>query len=226
MNRVETDQIVYSNQARSIQKFTIQLSESSSLIDHLSKLEALNELNITSRTLGGFGYHCSIYMNNLLEKIESTLTTLKLVHVGILPINISSISTCHNLKTLALQESIMPGIMDHYISQAFPNLRTLLIKHCTWKPPVFYLNNLNLFYLEFVDNFTDDNKCVLVETLSNKEKRYYTTKKRLGREEESNANIRDVITMKSLPFGQRKNSPRTTFVCDSLYSFMLVNMYN
>jgi hypothetical protein len=159
------------------------------------------------------------------EKIESTLTTLKLVHVRILPINISSISTCHNLKTLTLQESIMPGIMDHYISQAFPNLCTLIIKHCTWKPPVFYLNNLNLFYLEFIDNFTDDNKYVLVETLSNKKKRYYITKKKL-REEEPNANVSDVITVKPSPYRKRKKSPKVTFVCNSLYSFMLVNMYN
>jgi hypothetical protein len=65
-NRDEMNQIVYSSQAQSIQKFAIHLSESSILIDHLSKLETLTELNITSRTLGVFGYYCSIYMNNLL----------------------------------------------------------------------------------------------------------------------------------------------------------------
>jgi hypothetical protein len=165
-------------------------------------------------------------MDNLLEKIKNTLTTLTLVRFTIFSTNHSSIPAFRNLKTLTLQESIIPESMDGYIPQTFPNLCTLIIKHCTWRPPVFYLNNLNLFYLEFADSFPGDNKYALIEILSSKEKRYYTTKKKLRREEESTANVSDVITVKSFPFGQRKKSPHATFVCNSLYSFMMVNLFN
>lgn len=133
------------------------------------------------------------------------------------------VSSCPNLKTLRLRNFTLPGYVDFFISHAFPKLRTIIIDQCTWSIAVFYLTSLNLSYIELRD--TMDKEYVLVETLCNNEKRWYTA------HIVSNSNLHptgdpsNFPAVKSLPYSKySSNIPAVVFVCNSLNSFFLVHI--
>jgi hypothetical protein len=133
------------------------------------------------------------------------------------------VSSCSSLKTLRLRNCNLPKYVDFFISHAFPELRTLITDQCTWSIAAFYLTSLNLSYIELRD--TMEKEYVLVETLCNNEKRWYTAHMVSKSNPHPTGDPSNFPAVKSLPYSKySSNIPAVVFVCNSLNSFFLVHI--
>lgn len=211
--------IVESNQAQSIEKFTMNEISDNFFMEYLSKLTALTTLHL--RYAKGSSKQ-KITINSLLRALGATLTTLILEELNIV-FDSSSIQPCPSFKNLVLRHSTIPEGIDLRIYQAFPNLRTLVIDHCTWATPFFYFGYLNMSCIELRGSFPSGNEHVLVVTTCYNERRFYTTNKVSKWNKHPHGPLTDFPAIKYVPIDKFKEVPYLTFICNSLYSFIMVN---
>jgi hypothetical protein len=225
INSTEITQITESSQAHTIQKLSIGMNHgwNRAFMNHLSNLTALTELSIFGRNEPPVSVSKRIHISDMLEAVGRSLITLKIAYISICLDN-SSTPSYPNLKTLKLVSSHTPKNLDFFISKAFPNLNTLVIDRCDWTTSSFYFCGLKLSHLEVRHCLPSSSSHVLIATLCNNEKRWYTANNVSKWISQPNGLLSDSPAMHSLAFDQYDGFPFATFICDSLYSFFMVNV--
>jgi hypothetical protein len=102
----------------------------------------------------------------------------------------------------------MPTSTDIYISQSFSNLHTLIIDECCWDLSSFYFGNLSLSYLELRYPISEEEgEKVLVVTLWNNKKRWYSTNKVSEANPHPTGDPRNFPAVESLPYNKYVGIP-------------------
>ncbi|KAI8877009.1 hypothetical protein K501DRAFT_278851 [Backusella circina FSU 941] len=140
--------------------------------DWLNKFERLKKLKL-SYCNKGIGFN----LNDVLDNSPSTLETLSLNWI-VCDINLRRINLC-TIKTLSLNSVTLPEKMDTFISQCFPKLSKLKLKHCGGLESTWHLKNVNLFEFHFAGYFENGNP--MVSIVCNKEQRWFTYNEKVSR---------------------------------------------
>ncbi|KAI8879323.1 hypothetical protein K501DRAFT_303605 [Backusella circina FSU 941] len=222
------EQLAQSNQAKHIRKLTIGRMD----CDHgdlqwLEGFTGLEELNITNVNWANKAERSIIDLNHLLAILGDTLTTL-ILHDFELAFQLAT-NRQYKVKHLVLYNIILSQQTDEFISQSFPDLRTIKFIRCGFIKRNFLLPNINLFHIQIMQKFPLGNNKILVSTLKREEQRWYTARHsnvvHYSEDDFSSTDASVFPAFVSLPFDQFKGQPYMSFTCNSIRDFSVVNTF-
>jgi hypothetical protein len=133
----------------------------------------------------------------------------------------------YRLKSFSVDSECLTPQLDTFISQSFPELRSLTFKTCRWNNDAFILPNINLSYLEIKDRRLKDAEKILIITLKDNERRWYSAKQKYDtKHTKKHFTYNDAPmfpAISSLPFDKHKGKPYMTLVCNSLRNLFIIN---
>ncbi|KAI8884043.1 hypothetical protein K501DRAFT_332943 [Backusella circina FSU 941] len=133
----------------------------------------------------------------------------------------------YRLEEFSLDMTCLSPQLDTFISQSFPELRSLSLKTWNWCNEAFILPNINLSYLEISDRRLKDADKILVITLNKNERRWYSAKQKYDTKyTKRHFNYNDAPmypAISSFAFDKHKGRPYITFVCNSLHTLFIMN---
>ncbi|KAI8890519.1 hypothetical protein K501DRAFT_310935 [Backusella circina FSU 941] len=171
------DAFVTSSQVRYIQLLKIQVVQVGNF-EWLKDLPVLKELVLDYKfrfDVDRKAVKETIQLNRLLDVCPDTMEALRIMHACINIDHTDSYtkSSC-NIKKLGFFSIPLPDHMDHFISNYFPKLQTLVLEFCGLQRKTFNLEGHHLSFVRIAEGVIFKDTHLLM--ITNKSRQWYTAK--------------------------------------------------
>jgi hypothetical protein len=227
------DAFVTSSQVRYIQLLKIQVVQVGNF-EWLKELPVLKELVLDYKFRFDVDRKAAketIQLNKLLDVCPDTMEALRIMHacINIDDSDFNAKSSC-NIKKLGFFSIPLPDGMDHFISDHFPKLKTLVLEFCGLQKKTFDLRHHHLFFVRIAEGVIFKDTHLLMKTDNGLQ--WYTAKQCLFNyiDLKDHFCIRDTqiyhtTTKAILPSTASlddKTEPTLTFRCASINTLLLL----
>ncbi|KAI8879324.1 hypothetical protein K501DRAFT_276665 [Backusella circina FSU 941] len=220
------EQLLCSHRAKSIQSLTLSGYLKWTTLQNLRQFTMLKEL-----CLSGLGLKRRVlHLGEILAILggDTLLETLQLHDCEFTFELRSTMNKYHRLRNLTFNRVDLPEQLDAFIAMSFPKLRTLTLERCHLdRNRAFYMPNIDLFRLEIVDSFLDENSGMLLIQTGNRHQRLYTAYP-IAYNSYSILNTSHLDSslypaIKSFPVLGNFEKPMMNLVCNSVVNVFLIN---